>query len=191
MDSDFTEEGLFSETVFSGKLLVVKKDIVAFPDGRTAGREYIIHPGAAAVVPLLEGERLLLVRQYRYPIRAVTLEIPAGKIDGEESPLACARRELQEETGYIANEWSYLSLTHPTVGYSTEVIHLFLAEDLEAAEEQLLDDEWTEPVVMSLDQALSKIKEGIITDAKTIFGVLWAEKISEGLWEPKRMPLNW
>lgn len=191
MDSDFTEEGLFSETVFSGKLLVVKKDIVAFPDGRKASREYIIHPGAAAIVPLLEGERLLLVRQYRYPIRTVTLEIPAGKIDGEESPLACARRELQEETGYIANAWSYLSLTHPTVGYSTEVIHLFLAEDLEAAEEQLLDDEWTEPVVMSLDQALSKIKEGIITDAKTIFGVLWAEKISEGLWEPKRMPLNW
>jgi ADP-ribose pyrophosphatase len=191
MDSDFTEKELSSETVFSGKLLVARKDIVAFPDGRKASREYIIHPGAAAIVPLLEGERLLLVRQYRYPIRAVTLEIPAGKIDGEESPLACAKRELQEETGYIANAWSYLSLNHPTVGYSTEAIHLFLAEDLEAAEEQLLDDEWTEPVVMSLDQALSKIREGIITDAKTIVGVLWAEKISEGLWEPKRMPLNW
>jgi len=99
MDSDFTEKELSSETVFAGKLLVVKKDTVLFPDGREALREYIVHPGAAAIVPLLEGDRLLLVRQYRYPVRAVTLEIPAGKIDGEESPLSCAKRELQEETG--------------------------------------------------------------------------------------------
>jgi ADP-ribose pyrophosphatase len=191
MDSDFTEKELSSETVFAGKLLIVKKDAVLFPDGREACREYIVHPGAAAIVPLLEGDRLLLVRQYRYPVRAMTLEIPAGKIDGEESPLSCAKRELQEETGYVANEWSYLTLIHPTVGYSTEVIHLFLAEDLEAAEEQLIDDEWTEPVILSLDQALAKIEEGIITDVKTISGVLWAEKLSEGKWEPKRMPSNW
>ena len=171
---DFTETQLSSKTVYQGRLLQVLEDEVRLPDGRQARREYIRHPGACAMVPLLDERTVMLVRQFRYPMGRHFLEIPAGKIDHGEDPLATARRELIEECGYEAASWSHFTTIHTCIGYSNERIEMFLARDLRHVGHAPDDGEFLEAVPVALDQALAWIREGKITDPKTMIGLLWA-----------------
>jgi ADP-ribose pyrophosphatase len=173
MDEDLVEQKISSQNVYDGKLLHVKCDQVRLPNGREAAREWIQHPGAAAVLPVLPDGRIVLVRQYRYPIQAVTLEIPAGKMDvvGED-PLGCAKRELQEETGYTATIFTPLITLATTVGFSNERIHLFLARGLTAGEASPDEDEFIHVVRIPLTDAVQMVYEGQIVDAKSITAIL-------------------
>ena len=162
-----------AEQVFLGKLLDVRRDHVRLPNGNEAVREYIVHPGAVAVIPVLPDGRLVLLRQFRYPLRQVFLELPAGKIDAGESPLACGQRELLEETGYRAGHWQQLCTLHPCIGYSNERIVLFRATELMFDQVQPDPDEFVEQVVIEPEQALQFIEQGEVSDAKTMVGLLW------------------
>ena len=162
------ESELESFPVYDGVLLKVRRDRVALPDGSESVREYITHPGAVVVVAVLPDGRLLFERQFRYPLRRAFLELPAGKIDAGEELLACARRELREETGYEAATWQYLGVMHPCIGYSDERIEIFLALDLTHVGDALDDGEFLEILTFSVDEALRAVMEGVITDAKSI-----------------------
>ena len=173
MDEDLVEQKISSRDVYSGKLLHVKCDQVRLPNGREASREWIQHPGAAAVLPVLPDGRIVLVRQYRYPIQTVTLEIPAGKMDVPgEDPLGCARRELQEETGYTAATFTALITLATTVGFSDERIHLFLARGLTAGEASPDEDEFIHVVRVPLAEAVQMVQSGQIVDAKSVTAIL-------------------
>jgi ADP-ribose pyrophosphatase len=167
-DAHLVETGLGSEVVFSGKLLEVRRDRVRLPDGGEAAREFVVHPGAVLVIPVHDDGRLVLERQFRYPVRRVMLEFPAGKIDAGETPLATAQRELVEEVGYTAANWKSLGTIHPEVGYSTEFIDLFEASGLEHVGAQLDDGEFLDVVTMSEDELLATYDCGGVTDGKTI-----------------------
>ncbi len=180
MVSDFSEKPLSSRTAYRGRLLVVKEDEVRLPNGGQARREYVQHQGAVVVIPLLDPDTVLLEHQFRYPLHRHFLELPAGKIEPDEPPEQTARRELLEETGFVAREWSFLTTLHPCVGYSDERIELFLARDLVFEGHPGEDDEFIETVNMSLDHALEKIFSREITEAKTILGVLWADRLRRG-----------
>ncbi len=186
--ADFTEHETASETVFEGKLLRVKCDSVRLPDGSPATREYIQHDGAVMIVPLLDSGEILMERQYRYALRQHCLELPAGKIDGGEEPLACAKRELLEETGYVAREWTYLATIHPTCAYSTERILIYLARGLEHRGSKPDDGEFLEVLTMRLPQLLELVRSGEITDVKTVIGLFWLEKLLAGEWVPPQAP---
>jgi ADP-ribose pyrophosphatase len=183
MSNDYTEKQVSSHTGYAGKLLTLKEDKVALPDGSTGTREYVLHQGAAMVIPLFKDGSVLLERQFRYPLRAHFLELPAGKIDPGEDPLATARRELLEETGYSAAQWRRLTTLYPCVGYSNERIELFLARDLKHEGHPGEDGEFLECVRLTLDEALDLIARGEINDAKTILGLLWADKLRKGEWK--------
>ncbi|SFN13835.1 ADP-ribose pyrophosphatase [Formivibrio citricus] len=172
-DSHLIEETLDSRRVFDGNLLHINCDRVRLPDGGQVDREYVVHPGAVMILPVLDDGRLLMERQYRYPLKQVVVEFPAGKIDPGEDTLACAQRELQEETGYSASEWEYLGAFHPLVSYSDEIIHIYRARGLTAGATNLDEEEFVEIVPMSLDQLKAGILDGSMTDAKTITGVFW------------------
>jgi ADP-ribose pyrophosphatase len=182
MDVDLTETQIASETVFQGKLLRVKCDSVRLHDGRPATREYVEHDGAVMIIPLLDSGELLMERQYRYVLRRHCLELPAGKIDPGEEPLGTARRELLEETGYVAREWTYLATIHPTVAYSTERILVYLARGLEHRGSSLDDGEFLEVLNLPLAALLELVRTGEITDVKTVIGVFWLEKLLRGEW---------
>lgn len=167
-DAHLVETKMASETVFSGKLLVVHRDTVKLPDGKPATREYVEHPGAALVVPVLDDGRLVLERQYRYPVRRVMLEFPAGKIDAGEKSLATAQRELEEEAGYIAATWQSLGTVHPEIGYSTEFIDVFEATGLTHVGQKLDDGEFLEIVTMTEDELLFTYDCGGFTDGKSL-----------------------
>lgn len=172
-DADLIEEKVSSEDVFDGNLLHVKKDTVRLPNGNIAYREWIKHPGASAVVPVTPEGRLIFVRQYRYPIQQVTLEIPAGKLDAEgEDPLDCARRELSEETGYQAEKYTFLTKLATTVGFSNEFIYIYAAEGLTAGRQHPDEDEFINVCTLTMDEAMSKIRSGEICDAKSVTAVL-------------------
>lgn len=179
---DLTEQTIRGEWVFRGKLLHVRRDLVRLPDGVNTEREYIEHPGAVMVVPLLDNEELVMERQYRYPLRRDVLELPAGKIDAGEATLDCGKRELLEETGYVASSWRYLGTTHPVVGYSDERIEIFLAQGLTRQAAKLDHDEHLEVFRLPLAAALDWVREGRITDAKTVIGLFWAERVLRGDW---------
>ncbi|GFN23338.1 NUDIX domain-containing protein [Thermanaeromonas sp. C210] len=168
----FRERCLKSERIYTGKILNLRRDWVALPDGREASREVVEHAGAVAVVALDEKGRVYLVRQYRYPIGRVTLEIPAGKLDPGESPEACARRELREEVGLVAQSWEHLLTFYSTPGFSDEIMYLFLARDLSREKAQPDEDEFLEIISLPLQEAVNKIWTGEIKDAKTIIGLL-------------------
>ncbi len=170
---DFTEHPIESRQVYRGKLLDVRQDTVRLPDGQTTVREYIVHHGAAAIIPLLDRDTVLMEYQFRYPNRRHYYEIPAGKLDPGESPLAAARRELLEETGYRAQRWHRLAGLDLCIAYSTERIEFFLAEGLEYDAHRRDDEEFLETVPVPLEQAYRWIAEGIINDAKTVAGLLW------------------
>lgn len=183
-DAALTETPLSSETVFHGRLLHVQLDNARLPGGQESTREFVVHPGATAVVPVLPNGKLLLERQFRYPLKRVFIELPAGKIDAGEDPLVTGQRELLEETGYSASEWIYLTSQHPCIGYSNEVIHIYLARGLQAGEHQRDEDEALQLFEASLEDCLAMVQRGDITDGKTIVGLLWAEKYLQGLWQP-------
>jgi ADP-ribose pyrophosphatase len=173
---DFTERRRSSRTVYQGRLLQVLEDEVTLPDGRGARREYVRHPGAAAMVVYVDAATVLLVRQYRYPLARHFYEIPAGKIDPGETPLQAAQRELEEECGCQAAEWVPLTTIHPCIGYSDERIELFAARGLSDTGHAPDDGEFLEVVPTKLAEALRWVKEGKITDEKTIIGLLWADR---------------
>lgn len=181
-DHDLTEVTLSSETIAEGGMLLVKRDQVKVPSGATSQREYVIHPGAVVVVPVLGNGNLLLERQFRYPLGRVFIELPAGKIDAGEPPLETGRRELLEETGYSAQEWVYLGLQHPCIGYSNEVIHIYLARGLSSGEHNRDEDEALQLFEASLEQCLKMIQAGELTDGKTIVALFRAEKFLSGEW---------
>ena len=184
--TDLREQQLESEQVFDGVLLKVFRDQVNLPDGRQSVREYIRHPGAAVMIPVLDSGMLLMERQYRYPLGMELLEFPAGKIDAGENAIESARRELREETGYSAGKLTRLGHLHPCIGYSDEVIHIYLAEELTFHREQQDRDEFIETFEISLEDALEGVRHGEITDSKTITGILWAEKVRSGEWQYER-----
>jgi ADP-ribose pyrophosphatase len=182
MSNDYTETLMSSRTGYQGKLLTLKEDQVALPDGSTGTREYVLHQGAAMVIPLFKDGSILLERQFRYPLRAHFLELPAGKIDPGEEPLAAARRELLEETGYTAADWRRLATLYPCVGYSTEKLELFVARGLTHEGHPGEEGEFLECIRLGLDQALDLVQAGEINDTKTMLGLLWADKLRKGEW---------
>ncbi|WP_206953036.1 NUDIX domain-containing protein [Trinickia acidisoli] len=184
--ASLTETRLHGESVYDGGFLKVKRDTVRLPDGKSTTREYVVHPGAVMVIPLLDDGRVLLERQYRYPIGKVMTEFPAGKLDPNEGALACAERELREETGYVAREYAFLTRIHPIISYSTEFIDIFLARGLTEGERKLDDGEFLETFVADAAQVGEWIRTGEITDVKTIIGHFWLEKVLSGEWRPDR-----
>ena len=166
------ESKVDGEAVFDGKLLHVRRDTVRLPDGTLATREYIVHPGAVLVVPVLPDGRLVVERQYRYPLGRVMVEFPAGKLDRGETPLDTARRELREETGYLAASWEWLGRVHPIVSYSTETIEFFVAKGLTHVGAELDAGEFLDIARMSVATMLAAIDRGEITDAKTVAALL-------------------
>lgn len=171
-DAHLIETEVASEPVFDGKLLHVRRDTVRLPDGRLAGREYIVHPGAVLVVPVLPDGRLVIERQFRYPLGRVFIEFPAGKLEPGEPPLATAQRELIEEAGYAAEEWTRLGVIHPLLAYSTEAIELYIATGLTHVGAKLDDGEFLEVGIMSVGEMLAAVDRGLITDAKTVTALL-------------------
>jgi ADP-ribose pyrophosphatase len=172
-DSHLIEKRLGGRTLLSGGFLEVHKDDVSLPDGSHATREYIRHGGAVAVVPLLDDGRLVLVRQYRYPTGKVLLEIPAGKLDTGESQLACAQRELREETGYVAREWAFGGEIHNAAAYSSESIWIWLARGLVPGPARPDVGEFVETVTMSLDELAAVHDRGELPDVKTQLALHW------------------
>jgi len=185
-DEHLIERQARGEQVFRGRLLDVRCDTVELPDGSQATREYIVHPGAVMVVPVLDDGRLLMERQFRYPVGKVLLEFPAGKLDPGESVQTCAQRELAEETGYRASEWARAGVLNNAPAYASEVIEIWFARGLRAGARSLDVGEFIE--VLSLDEAEldAAAGRGEVTDAKTLVGLLWLQK-----WRAGRWPLHW
>ncbi|MEP7328398.1 MAG: NUDIX hydrolase [Betaproteobacteria bacterium] len=177
-DAHLIETQIESQDVFAGSLLRVKRDRIRLPDGNEATREFVVHPGAALIVPVLPDGRLILERQFRYPIGRVMLEFPAGKVDAGETPLDTAQRELIEEVGYAAKQWRSLGLIHPQIGYSNETIELFEARDLTHVGAQLDEGEFLDVVLMTQQQLLAAVDAGAVTDGKTLAAIL--------LWQRRR-----
>ena len=177
------EQTLESHRVFSGVLLHVYADRVRAPDGHITQREYVRHPGAVVVVPLLDDGQVLLERQYRYPLRRTFIEFPAGKIDPGESLLACAQRELMEETGYHADQWLHLGGFHNAIGYSDEKIDVFLARELVHVGDPRTDaGEVLDVFSVPWEQVLDWARDGTVTDVKTIVCGYWLERYLAGDW---------
>lgn len=173
---DLIETLISSETIASGGMLTVKRDQVQLANGHISQREYVLHPGAVVVLPLLSNGNVVLEKQFRYPLHQVFIELPAGKIDAGEDILTTGQRELLEETGYRATEWIKLGHLHPCIGYSNEVIHMYLARSLQQEGHQRDIDEALEVFEASFPACLRMIEAGEITDGKTIVTLLLAEK---------------
>ena len=183
-DSHLIETSRGGEVLLRGNFLHVRRDEVLLPSGKTATREYIVHPGAVAVVPLLDDGRVLLERQYRYPLGRVMLEIPAGKLDTGEDPWACGRRELREETGYQAREWARAGQIHNAAAYCDEVIHLWFARGLTLGPRQLDDGEFIDLMPVAEDEFERLAASGAITDVKTLIGLQWLQRLRNNTWAP-------
>jgi ADP-ribose pyrophosphatase len=176
IENELTEHCIHSKTLASGVMLTVKCDEVRLPNGHISQREYVTHPGAVLVVPILPNGNVVLEKQFRYPLHQVFIELPAGKIDAGEDVLVTGQRELLEETGYTAKNWVKLGYQHPCIGYSNEVIYMYLAYGLVAGEHQRDEDESLIIFDESLDNCLRMIQNGEITDGKTIIALFMAEK---------------
>ena len=177
---DLKETCIEGALVYEGNFLCVHKDSVLLPDGAVSSREYITHPGAVAVLPLLDNDNLVMERQYRYPLQREFVELPAGKIDHGEDILVCAKRELLEETGYVATEWIHLTTAWPCIGYADERMEYFLARGLTHQGNNLDDGEFLEVFELPLTEAIEWIRTGKINDSKTIVGLFWLEKFLNG-----------
>ena len=183
VDGHLRETLLEAEQVYRGHFLDVRRDRVRLPNGDTAHREYIVHPGAVMVVPLLDDGRLVVERQFRYPLGRVVLEFPAGKLDAGESPLQCAIRELVEETGYRAREWARAGILHNAIAYSTEGIEVWFARGLVAGERRLDAGEFLDVTTTTLRALVDLARRGELTDAKTLIGLNWLQSWHAGQWD--------
>lgn len=181
-DAHLTETRIGSEEILNGHFLQVSRDTVRLPDGARTTREYVIHPGAVMIVAQLDGDQLVLERQYRYPMRAVMVEFPAGKLDPGETSLACARRELLEETGYSARQWARAGMLHPVISYSTEFIDIWFARGLTPGERKLDAGEFLDVFTASPAELLKWCGGGSVTDGKTLAGALWLQNVLSGAW---------
>ena len=182
------EEVLDSRLAFRGRFLKIVSETVRVPDGVVATREFIRHPGAVMIIPLLDDGQVVLERQWRHPVGQAFFEFPAGKLDPEEGARACGERELFEETGYRAAEWVYLGGFHNAIGYSDEKIHVFLARGLNAGIAQLDPGEVLEVHTRPWQDVLAEVRAGRITDVKTIIGVYWLADFLAGRWRPLPPP---
>lgn len=182
MDLHLKEIQVDSELAYDGHFLKVQRDTVRLPDGKKSKREYIRHPGAVVILPIMDDGKVLLERQYRYPLQSVFIEFPAGKIDPGEDPLACAKRELEEETGYTAREWFFVCTIHNAIAYSDEHLDIYLARNLTAGKSKLDEGEFLETFTATVSEMLDWVRAGKITDVKTVIGTFWLEKIIGGQW---------
>ena len=188
-DDHLIEHRVQREELLRGHFLHVLRDTVQLPNQNLATREYVVHPGAVMVIPMLdtpEGLRLVMERQFRYPVGQVMTEFPAGKLDPGEDPWLCAQRELLEETGYTARQWARAGVLHPVIGYSTEVIEIWFAKDLTLGERQLDTDEFLDVFTATPAELMAACQQGLLTDAKTLTGLLWLQNVQSGQW-----PLQW
>jgi len=177
---DFVEQKIESELIFSGRIIDVRRDKVRLVNGRTVTREVVEHLGGAVVVPVDEKGNVIAVRQFRYPFERELLELPAGKLERGEDPLECAVRELSEETGYTAGRFTFLGEAYPSPGYCHESLYIYLATDLKAGAQHLDEDEFLRVEVIPLEEFVRAVMDGKVRDAKTIIGVLKAEKVLKG-----------
>ena len=181
-----TEKKLDSTELFQGKLLHAFRDTVELQNGALATREYVVHPGAVMVVPLMVDSSgdlsLVMERQFRYPVNRVMIEFPAGKLDPGERSWHCARRELREETGYSASFWAFAGTLHPVISYSTEFVDIWFAKGLTLGEQALDDGEFLDVFTASPAQLLEWCRTGAVTDAKTMIAALWLQNVLSGAW---------
>jgi ADP-ribose pyrophosphatase len=185
-DAHLVEHRTGGSTLLAGGFLEVCRDEVRLPDGGSATREYIRHPGAVAVIPMLDDGRLVMVRQYRYPVGKVLLEFPAGKLDPRESTLDCAMRELREETGYTAAEWAFAGEIHNAPAYATESIWLWFARGLTRGTTRLDAGEFVETVLHTEAELEALDLAGSLPDVKTVIGLRWLQMCRMG-----RRPWTW
>lgn len=171
---------LTSQQVYKGGFLDVRRDTVQLQNGMSTAREYVVHPGACVVIPLLDNGDVILEKQFRYPIGREMIEFPAGKLDPNEDPLICALRELREETGYSASEWAYAGCMHLAIAYSTEVIHIYFARGLSLGERDLDEGEFLDVFTASAQQLIAWCADGTVTDAKTVTCALHLQQFLAG-----------
>lgn len=177
MNEELIEKVVKKSRIYKGKIIELFCDEVELPDGSAASREYLVHPGAAAVLPFIDKEKIILVKQFRYPVSQITYEIPAGKIDNGETPLHCAMRELEEETGYKADDFKSLLSFYPAAALSTEFLHIFSAFGIEKGSLNPDEDEFIDTEVVNFRDVLAMVKDGRIKDSKTIIAVLYFDSL--------------
>lgn len=185
-DSHLCETQIASTTVHQGHFLTLKSDTVRLPNGKTASREYVQHPGAVVVLALTDDGQIVLEKQFRYPVGRCMIELPAGKLDAGESPWHCAQRELREETGYSATQWAYAGVLHLAIGYSTEVLHIYFAQGLQQQGRQLDEGEFLDVYTQPIADFLQDCDAQGVTDAKTLSCAYYLLRHQAGL-----LPLDW
>ena len=175
--TDLKESMITTEVVYKGGFLDVRRDEVLLPNGETGTREWINHPGAVVIIPILPNGEIALIKQFRYAAGSEFIELPAGKLDEGEEPKACALRELEEEIGYRAERMQFIANIYPAIGFANEIMSIYLAESLKKTNYNRDKDEFIELIPTKMEEALNLVWENKITDVKTIIGLLWLKRI--------------